>query len=328
MTDHGLLHGLHHVTAVTANVRANLAFYTTTLGMRLVKRSVNQDDTSAYHLFYADAVGSPGTDLTFFDWPETPPRRHGPGTIGSTALRVGSRASLEWWSERIDDAGLHREEITERGGRATLRFSDPERQVLTLVDDGGLPGGVPWSAGGVPAEHSIRGLGPITLTEASLDPTGDFLTGVLGFAESGRYTDVVADESRDVAHEVEVIVFATGEDGAGAEVHVALVRGVPRGSVGHGGVHHVAFRTPDDEAHRAWREHLARAGVRVTPVIDRFYFRSLYFREPGGVLFEIATDGPGFAVDEPPGTLGERLALPPFLEPQREEIEANLVPLG
>lgn len=324
LQERGELTGLHHVTAVTGNARENLAFYTQQLGMRLVKKTVNQDDTSAYHLFYADAHGSPGTDLTFFDWPNTRPRRHGPGTIGATALRVNGTTTLEWWSRRLNAAGLERDDVTDRAGRASLRFRDAEGQVLTLVDDGGEPGGTPWEHAPVPPEHAIRGLGPILLTEASLDPTGAFLTSVLGFREEGRYADLLPDSGEK---QVEVFVFATGGGGAGAEVHVALAPGMARGLVGRGGVHHVAFRVPDDDRHVAWQHHLAQIGVGVTPVIDRFYFRSLYFREPGGVLFEIATDGPGFAADERPEALGESLALPPFLEPHRAEIEATLAPL-
>ncbi|CAN5189790.1 ring-cleaving dioxygenase [soil metagenome] len=323
--EHGPLTGLHHVTAVTGEARANLSFYTRQLGMRLVKKTVNQDDTSAYHLFYADAEGNPGTDLTFFDWPNTRRRRHGPGTIGGTALRVRSEASLQWWAARLDESGARREEIVERAGRTTLRFHDPEEQTITLVNDGGEPGGLPWKRSPVPAAHAIRGLGPITLTEAAFDPTGSFLTSVLGFREAGGYTDRIGSGEQEAV--ADVTVFATGPGGTGAEVHVAVVEGMPRGLVGRGGVHHVAFRTPDDEHHAAWHRHLSSLGVGVTPVIDRFYFRSLYFREPGGVLFEIATDGPGFTADEPSETLGEHLALPPFLEPQRDRIEAGLVPL-
>jgi glyoxalase family protein len=323
--EQGPLSGLHHVTAVTGDARSNLSFYTQRLGMRLVKKSVNQDDTSAYHLFYADAEGNPGTDLTFFDWPNTRPRRHGPGTIGSTALRVGSETSLEWWTAYLDEIGVQHEEIVRRADRATLRFFDSEEQVITLVSDDGEPGGVPWSRSPVPIEHAIRGLGPVTLTEAALEPTGAFLVSVLGFREAGEYTDRIGSGENEVI--AAVTVYATGAGGAGAEVHVAVVDGMHRGLVGRGGVHHVAFRTPDDEQHRAWHRHLSSLGVGVTPVIDRFYFRSLYFREPGGGLFEIATDGPGFAADEPRDSLGERLSLPPFLEPQRETIEAGLVPL-
>jgi glyoxalase family protein len=327
-SDRGDLTGLHHVTAVTGEARENLSFYTQQLGMRLVKKTVNQDDTAAYHLFYADAHGSPGTDLTFFDWPNTRQRRHGHGTIGATFLRVRGVDTLEWWARRLTGAGLQREEIVHRAGRATLRFCDPEDQVITLVDDAGEAGGAPWERSPVPPERAISGLGPILLIQAALDPTAAFLTSVLGFRESGRYTDRLTQLEGSVVGEVEVFVFAMGGGGTGAEVHVAVVPGATRGLVGRGGVHHVAFRTPDDERHKGWQAHLARLGVGVTPVIDRFYFRSLYFREPGGVLFEIATDGPGFTADEPQESLGERLALPPFLEPHRSQIEAGLVPLS
>jgi glyoxalase family protein len=324
--DRDELTGLHHVTAVTGDARANLSFYTQQLGMRLVKKTVNQDDTSAYHLFYADARGTPGTDLTFFDWPNTRARRHGPGTIGATGLRVAGTATLEWWARRLDAAGLARDDIIDRNGRASLRFTDPEDQVLTLVDDGGQEGGIPWEHSPVPPEHAVRGLGPILLTETALDPTASFLTSVMGFREAGRYSDVMPELAAG-AGPVEVFVFAVGSGGTGAEVHIAIAPGTPRGLVGRGGVHHVAFRVADDERHTAWQHHLAQLGIGVTPVIDRFYFRSLYFREPGGVLFEIATDGPGFAADERPEALGESLALPPFLEPHRAEIEAGLAPL-
>jgi glyoxalase family protein len=314
------------VTAVTGQARENLEFYTGQLGMRLVKKTVNQDDTSAYHLFYADAKGSPGTDLTFFDWPNTRPRRPGPGAIAATGLRVNGTSSLQWWGRRLDGAGIRRDDITDRGGRASLRFTDFEDQTLVLFDDGGEAGGTPWEESPVPAEHAIRGLGPILLAEHTLDPTAAFLTTVMGFREAGRYTEVLPELSGN-GSPLEVFAFAVGPGGAGAEVHVVPTRGAARGLVGRGGVHHVAFRVSDDAQHLAWQQHLARLGVGVTPVIDRFYFRSLYFREPGGVLFEIATDGPGFAADEPQEALGEQLALPPFLEPHREEIEARLAPL-
>jgi glyoxalase family protein len=326
LADRGALSGLHHVTAVTGDARGNLSFYTQQLGMRLVKKTVNQDDTSAYHLFYADAHGSPGTDLTFFDWPNTRPRRHGYGTIGATSLRVTGTDTLAWWARRLTGAGVQCEDVADRAGRASLRFRDPEDQVITLVDDGGQAGGTPWEHSPVPPERAVQGLGPILLTQAILDPTATFLTSVLGFRESGRFTDSLT-QPDGAAAQSEVFVFSTGEGGSGAEVHVAIAPKSGRGLVGRGGVHHVAFRTPDDEQHTAWQAHLARLGVGVTPVIDRFYFKSLYFREPGGVLFEIATDGPGFTADEPKESLGERLALPPFLEPHRGPIEAGLVPL-
>jgi glyoxalase family protein len=315
------LGGLHHVTAVTANASGNVAFYTDTLGMRLVKKTVNQDDTSAYHLFYADELGSPGTDMTFFDWSFAGPHRQAAGTVSATAFRVPGRDSLEWWVSRFDEKGVSHGEIREREGRAILPFSDPEGQSLELVDDSGSGGtspGEPWERSPVDRKKGIRGLEGVTLAVRRLEPTARVLTEVMGFRKAGEYSE---NGNRAVTYEV-------GPGGPGAEVRVversdlALHR-----TIGSGGVHHVAFRTPDEEEHAAWREKLAEAGLGVTPVIDRFYFRSIYFREPGGVLFEIATDGPGFAVDEDPEHLGEDLALPPFLEPYRQQIEANLKPI-
>ena len=312
------LGGLHHLTAVTGQAPANLVFYTGVLGMRLVKKTVNQDDVSAYHLFYADQVGSPGTDVTFFDWPWASPARPGPGTIAETALRVPGRDTLDWWSERLDGLGVAHGAIEAFGGRSSLSFADPEGQRLRLVDDGGAPGGTPWANSPVPAERQIRGLHAVTLEVARLEPTARVLTDVLGFELVDGVT--AADGERTA-------IFTVGPGGPGAEVHVVERPGAHAGRVGIGGVHHVAFRTPDAAQHRAWRERIAAAGLGVTPVIDRYYFRSLYFREPGGILYEIATDGPGFATDEDVAELGTRLALPPFLEPRRAEIEAGLRPL-
>jgi glyoxalase family protein len=311
------LHGIHHVTAVTGHAAGNLAFYTQVLGLRLVKKTVNQDDVSAYHLFYADAAGHPGTDLTFFDWPQAIRRRPGTGTISATGLRVPA-AALDWWVERFETNCVASEGIAERAGRRTLAFTDPEGQRLQLIADT-ADGGTPWSGSPVPAEMAIRGLGPVTLTVSRLDPTERTLTEAMGFQPAGEYA---APEDGQA-----VRVYAVGSGGPGAEVHVAERPTEPYGAVGIGGVHHVAFRTPDDAEHRAWQQRLAAAGLHPTPVIDRYYFRSIYFREPGSVLFEVATDGPGFAADEDLEHLGERLALPPFLEPRRAEIVAGLRPL-
>ncbi|HEY8759880.1 MAG TPA: ring-cleaving dioxygenase [Candidatus Dormibacteraeota bacterium] len=313
------LGGLHHVTAITGDAPLNLAFYTKTLGMRLVKKTVNQDDVSAYHLFYADAKGSPGTDVTFFDWPNTPPNRPGAGSIAPIALRVGDRAALEWWLARFDAVGVTHGEIGERNDRAYLPFADPEGQQLELVADGGASGGVAWPASPVPAAHQVKGLHGVTLTSLRPQATVDVLVGAMGFRATGEREL----PSGGVEH-----FFEVGPGGPGAEVILSVPTQVGPAQQGRGGVHHVAFRVPDDETHSSWREHIAGAGLRPTPVIDRFYFKSIYFREPGGVLFEIATDGPGFAADEPEEHLGEHLALPPFLEPDRERIEAGLIPLG
>jgi glyoxalase family protein len=316
------LEGLHHVTAVTGQATENVRFYTQVLGMRLVKKTVNQDDVSAYHLFYADAAGSPGTEVTFFDWPRIGRNVPGTGGISAIALRVPGREALTWWSRRLDEQGVAHEAPTERAGRATISFTDPEGQRLELVDDGGAPGGgMPWSASTVPADVAIRGLHAVTLLVDSLGPTQQVLGEVLGFQRAADYPFPENPSRR-------AVVFATGPGGPGAEVHVEERPQAPPTRLGRGGVHHVAFRTPNEDEHRRWRERIAAAGLGVTPVIDRYYFRSIYFREPGGVLFEIATDGPGFATDEDAAHLGEKLALPPFLEPHRAEIEAGLRPIG
>jgi len=312
------LAGLHHLTAVTGQAAANVTFYTEVLGLRLVKKTVNQDDVAAYHLFYGDEVGSPGTEVTFFDWPWASPNRPGTGTIAETALRVDGAEALAWWADRFDRLGVEQGAVEARAGRASLPFVDPEGQRLRLVDDGGAPGGIPWSGSPVPAEMQIKGLHAVALEPASLAPTVQVLTEVLGFRPSGE--EALGDGGR-------LAVFAAGAGGPGTELHLLERPGARRGRMGIGGVHHVAFRTPDDAEHRAWRGRIAAAGLDVTPPIDRYYFRSLYFREPGGILFEIATDGPGFAADEPVSELGQRLALPPFLEPRRAEIEAGLRPL-
>jgi glyoxalase family protein len=313
------LTGIHHLTAISAKPRENLAFYTGLLGMRLVKKTVNQDDVSAYHLFYADGKANPGTDLTFFDFPAAPERR-GSNSISRTGLRVAGEKSLGYWRDRLKKAGGHTGDITEVDGRLTLPFEDGEGQRLVLVDDGGAGPAAPWERSAVPAEHQIRGLGPIVLNVHDLARTERVLTGVMNLRRERQYAAPGA--------AAEVHVFAMGEGGAAAELHVIEQKDLPMAQQGAGGVHHVAFRTPDDRQYHAWAQRLNELGVRNSGEIDRFYFRSLYFREPNGILFEIATDGPGFATDEPMDALGERLALPPFLESRRAAIEAGLKPLG
>ncbi len=313
------LTGIHHVTAVTGDTDYNVAFYTQVLGMRLVKKTVNQDDVSAYHLFYSDGAGSPGMDMTFFDWPMAIRNRPGTGAVTRTAFRVPSREALDWWRERLDAYGVAHGGVTERYGRAALTFADAEGQHLALVDDGGVPFGTPWEGSPVPPELQIRGFADVALTVRNLEPTATVLTDVLGFRRVATYP---AEDGNGM-----VTAFETGPGGPGAIVYVAERPDLPPAAGGRGGVHHVAFRTPNEEEHRAWRERIAAAGLHVTPEIDRFYFRSIYFREPGGILYEIATDGPGFATDEDPAHLGEQLALPPFLEPYRAQIEAGLHPI-
>ncbi len=318
MDDNIEIGGLHHVTAVTGRAAENLAFYTHALGMRLVKKTVNQDDLSAYHLFYADAEGSPGTEVTFFDWPHAGPNRPGVGEVSTIALRIPDTDALNWWADRLQGLGVAHEGIQERNGKHLLVFSDPEGQRLALVADPGQAGGVPWTGGPVPAEMGILGLHSVSLALRTIEPTVRVLTEVLGFRQAGEYAR--PDASR-------VAVYESGPGGAGTEVYLEEHPQLPWARTGIGGVHHVAFRAANDEQHQEWQERVSSAGIAVTPVIDRFYFRSIYFREPGGVLFEIATDGPGFAADEDPAHLGEKLSLPPFLEGRRAEIEAGLRPI-
>jgi glyoxalase family protein len=313
------LTGIHHLTAISAKPKENLAFYTGTLGMRLVKKTVNQDDVSAYHLFYADGKANPGTDLTFFDFPAAPERR-GANSISRTGLRVAGEKSLGYWRDRLKKAGGHTGDVTEVDGRLTLPFEDGEGQRLVLVDDGGVGPASPWQKSAVPVEHQIRGLGAIVLNVRDLARTAQVLTGVMNMR---RVRDYAAPDAKAQIH-----VFAMGEGGPAAELHVIESADLQEARQGAGGVHHVAFRTPDEAQYHAWTRRLNELGIRNSGEIDRFYFRSLYFREPNGILFEIATDGPGFATDEPLETLGEKLALPPFLEPRRAAIEAGLKPLG
>ena len=310
------LTGIHHLTAITADAPANKRFYTQTLGLRLVKKTVNQDDTSAYHLFYADGLASPGTDLTFFDWPVGRERR-GTHSISRTGLRV-AEASLDFWAGRLKDAGLSSGTVVTLDGRAALDFEDGEGQRFRLTADD--PGSAhPWENSPVPAEHQIRGLGPITISVPELSRTKLVLEHVMNMREVRRYA------SPDGKGEVHV--FEMGQGGAAAELHVAVQPGLPVAQQGAGAVHHVAFRTPDAEGIHQWAERLREMRVPSSGEVERYYFRSLYFREPGGNLFEIASDTPGFTVDEPLETLGESLSLPPFLEPRRKSIEASLKPL-
>jgi glyoxalase family protein len=291
------LNGLHHVTAITAQARQNVDFYTNVLGLRLVKKTVNQDDVSAYHLFYGDEIGRPGTEVTFFDWPLAGPARPGHPSIAPISLAVPNPDSVRWWQLRFQELGVEHDQPQQVDGRLTVAFKDPEGQQFELVDaEGEETPGRPWDASPVPAEHTIRGLHHVTLNVGRAEPSERLLRDVMGVGENVVRLRLPEDSSR----------FA--RQGAGA-------------------VHHVAFRTPDQEQQLLWRQRLVDAGAQVTPVIDRFYFTSIYFREPGGNLFEVATDGPGFTADEDLSELGRHLALPPFLEPRRRQIEAGLTPL-
>lgn len=306
--------GLHHVTAIAGPAQENLDFYMDVLGMRLVKRSVNQDDPGTYHLFYADAEGHPGTDLTFFPWAQMAPSREGYGLSSEVSLAVPP-GSLDFWNERLRQFGTGPAASETRFGQTALPFRDPHGLRVALVeshDSSGRPF-TPWNASPVPADHQIRGLESVRLVERVLTRTTSFLIQAMGFVALG---------SENGWHR-----FGVGEGKSGAYVDLFEMPSAPRGAWGTGSIHHVAWRV-DDEAHELQvRDRVLAGGSRPTSVIDRFWFKSVYFPEPGGVLFELATEGPGFAVDEKREHLGESLVLPPWLEPERTRIEAALPPL-
>ncbi|MEO8294706.1 MAG: ring-cleaving dioxygenase [Gemmatimonadota bacterium] len=310
--------GIHHLTAVSAQIRENHHFFTRKLGMRLVKRSVNQDDVSAYHLFYADAIGSPGSDITFFDWP-VPRERRGTQSIIRTHLRVAGLKALTWWQQRFTELDITAGEITERDGRLTVDFEDPEGQRLALIDDGGTGSSHPWSGSPVPPECQVRGLGPIRLSVPALPATDVLLQTVLNMRPVREYS--LPENPKHLVH-----VYEMGPGGPGAELHIAVEPETSAAHPGAGGVHHVAFRTPDAE-YDEWADRLNHLRVANSGKVDRFWFHSLYFKEPTGILFEIATEGPGFAADEDPGSLGEKVSLAPFLEPDRARIVKHLKPI-
>jgi glyoxalase family protein len=317
------LKGQHHVSAVTANAARNYEFYTKVLGLRLVKKSVNQDETSMYHLFYADERGNPGTDLTFFEIPHAGPTYAGTNSISLTSLRVGSDEAIRYWKSRFADFNVDHDDIAVIAGRDVLSFRDFEGQRLMLISDEhntGVAGGVPWDRSPVPAAYGIIGLGPVVLTVAKADLTANVLMNVMGYKEIEGY----AAEKNGNRH---IRVFTTGEGGTGAEIYLDEVSDLPRERSGRGSVHHVAFRVESEEELHKWVKRISESGLSNSGFVERFYFRSLYFREPNGILFELATDGPGFESDEAFEHLGEKLALPPYFENQRASIEAKLKPL-
>ena len=301
--------GLHHVTAIAGPAQENLDFYSGVLGMRLVKKSVNQDDPGTYHFFYADAEGRPGTDLTFFPWSHLAPARRGHGLAQETALAVAP-GSLDFWSARLERYGARLGRLEPRFGDRALTLEDPHGLALALVESASAAARpfTPWESGPVPGEHQIRGLDGARLLLRNVGPTERYLEQGLGYRLLGEENGWRR--------------WGVDGGGSGARLELAEDPASPRGAWGTGAVHHLAFRAVD-EAHQL-ELRAAAAERHPTPVIDRFWFRSVYFREPGGVLFELATDGPGFAVDEAPERLGESLVLPPWLEPQRAEIEAQL----
>ena len=306
--------GIHHVTAIAGPAARNLAFYTRTLGLRLVKKTVNFDDPGTYHLYYGDEVGRPGTILTFFPWAHVARGQLGIGQTQETMFRVPA-GSLGWWRDRLASAGVVQGTAIERFGETVLPFQDPDGMPLSLVGVPGAEAAAPWTDGTIPAEHAIRGFHGVSLLQADAAPTGAILTDVFGLAEMGR--------------EGAVVRFAAGAADPGGIVDIEVSDGFMPGRMGGGSVHHIAFRAADDAAQARMVERLARHhSIRTTEQKDRNYFRSVYFREPGGVLFEIATDDPGFAADEAVPSLGTGLKLPPFLERHRAEIEAALPALG
>ncbi|HYD53965.1 MAG TPA: ring-cleaving dioxygenase [Gemmatimonadaceae bacterium] len=303
--------GIHHVTAIAGDAQRNLDFYAGVLGMRLVKRTVNFDDPFTYHFYFGDEHGSPGSILTFFPWFDRRAGQHGVGQVAVTSLAIPAE-SLGWWLHRLVAAGVRHEAPVRRGDERVVQLRDPDGMMLALVAHpatGVTPG---WDGGAVPAEHAIRGVHGVTLWVPTLAPTGDVLA-AMGFAAVGGEEGTTR--------------FAVGSGGAGAIVDVRDVGGFVQGKDGVGAVHHVAFRVSDDAAELALRAEVQRRGLTATAALDRHYFRSVYFREPGGVLFELATDAPGFLIDEPASALGQSLRLPSHLEHMRDRIEAALPPV-
>ncbi len=305
------LSGLHHVTAIAGPAQENLDFYAGVLGMRLVKKSVNQDDPGTYHLFYADAEGHPGTDLTFFPWADLAPGRDGSGLSTEVSLAVPPD-SLAFWSERLERYGTKMSSAEMRFGQKSLPLSDPHGLRIALVESKSSLGRpfTPWEGSPTPAERQIRGLESARLVESELAPSVSFLTEAMGFHRVGEENGWQR--------------YGLGEGKSGQYLDLREAPSDPRGAWGTGRIHHIAWRVEDDAHEAEVREHLLCSGAQPTPVIDRFWFKSVYFREPGGVLFELATDGPGFHVDEKLDSLGESLVLPPWLEPNRAAIEARL----
>ncbi|MEU3766437.1 ring-cleaving dioxygenase [Amycolatopsis keratiniphila] len=301
--------GLHHVTAIGGDPQRNADFYTRALGLRLVKTTVNFDDPGTYHLYYGDASGKPGSLMTFFPWKDAPKGRHGTGQATTTSFSV-PEASLGWWKQHLAASGVETSQIRNSDGEETLTFADPDGLKLALVAHPQGDPRDPWDTKLVPAEHAIRGLHSVSLSVSKEDATAGMLTDGLGLSF------VHQDSNR--------LRFSAGEGGPGALVDVLVTPDAPRGLVAAGTVHHVAWRAPDEQTQAAWRDELIDDGVNVTSILDRQYFRSIYFREPGGTLLEVATDEPGFAIDEPLLELGRALKLPPWLEPKREDIEAML----
>lgn len=310
------LKGIHHVTAITSSAEKNYEFFTFVLGMRLVKKTVNQDDIQTYHLFFADDIGNPGTDMTFFDFPGIPKGVHGTNEIYKTSFRVPSDAALDYWEKRFNRLKVNHTGIKEQFGVKTLSFVDFDDQQYQLVSDEnqkGVPAGIPWQKGPIPLEYAITGLGPIVVRISYLDYFKQVLEQVLGFKE--------------IAQEGAFYQFEVGEGGNGAQIWVEHNTVLPTGLQGFGTIHHAAFRVDDRSDLDFWDQRLRSFGLPTSGFVERFYFQSLYSRISPDILLEFATDGPGFMQDEPYETLGEKLSLPPYFESKRETIEQLVRPL-
>jgi catechol 2,3-dioxygenase-like lactoylglutathione lyase family enzyme len=306
------LAGIHHVTAIAGDPQQNIDFYTGVLGLRLVKLTVNFDDPATYHLYYGDGVGNPGTILTFFAWNGAAKGRSGSGMATSTALSI-PEPSLDFWASRLSESGIVAAGPFERLGKFVLAFDDPDGLNLELVGSGGPDLKHVWTNGPVDSSKAIKGFHGVTIVERNAETTAMLLTRTMGLSL--------------IAQEAELSQYKVDGDGPGMFIEVVNAPNTQHGHVAVGTVHHVAWRTPDDETQLGWLETLRNLSFNVSSVMDRIYFHSIYFREPGGVLFEIATDTPGFAVDEKPEALGSSLKLPPWYEPSRDEIEAAIRPL-
>ena len=301
--------GIHHITAIASDPQRNLDFYTQALGLRLVKLTVNFDDPGTYHFYFGDETGRPGTILTFFPWARAPRGRQGTGQVTTISFSI-PQGGLAYWQERLASEGISTAQPQRRFDEQVLAFSDPDGLQLELVAHPGAEARPGWAGGPVPAEFAIRGFSGAALTVDDYELTADVLTNVLGF--------------RLVEQEGQRYRYAVGEGADLARVDLINAPELPQGQIAAGTVHHIAWRTPGDEQQLAWRTELQQVGLQVTPVRDRQYFHSIYFYEPNGILFEIATDPPGFATDETPETLGTHLKLPPWLEPQRATLENKL----
>ncbi|MFP5107473.1 ring-cleaving dioxygenase [Neobacillus sp. C211] len=310
------LKGMHHVTAITSSAEKNYEFFTNVLGMRLVKKTVNQDDIQTYHLFFADDIGSAGTDMTFFDFPGIPKGVHGTNEISKTSFRVPADAAIEFWVKRFDRLEVKHTGIKEQFGKKTLSFVDFDDQQYQLISDennNGVAAGTPWQKGPIPLDYAITGLGPIFVRVANFDYFKEMMEKVLLFKE--------------IAQEGAFHLFEVGEGGNGAQVVVEYNAVLPQARQGFGTVHHAAFRVDDRSVLEEWIGHMESFGFQTSGFVDRYFFGSLYTRVAPQILFEFATDGPGFMGDEPYETLGEKLSLPPFLEPKREQIEKLVRPI-